>query len=327
MPFNLEPSSRDLRCSQGSNTNDDDDDDNDKRIAAALALRSFHLPGYSLVADWWQYMVNHHPLWGICCHHRLHPLEFKMRVLYLVGSVMFGLAITNTMWLAFLWSEGGVDENQTFLSVRYGAQDDDATESGYHPQSDEDAGLLFQNNGEIVITQGMVLLWTVGGTLHALFDQTIWFITTCPCCLPGQPLQCCLFARQYTRFVAAVAVVMATAIATLAVVLRASLQVEVDEQPSNTTTSTTTSLEDFYYQGRQRMGEIQDQQQSITAYDFLVTYGIELSLSYLLYYPLLGTLFFSGILGCYRIPILGGRPFELRQEERRKQRRQNSWRR
>lgn len=300
-PPDLEQASRDLRSSN-----------DEKRIVAALALRAFHLPGYSLLPDWWQYMVNHHPVWGICCHHRLHPLELSMRLLYFVGSVMFGLAVTNCMWLAFIWSE--VDENEAFLTVRYG--EEDAEHSNNTSEAGEDHGLLFQDNGEIIITQGMILLWTVGGTLHALFDQTIWFITTCACCLPGQPLECCLFARQYSRFLAVLAVVMATAVATLAVLLRASLQVE-DEQ----TTEKPATLEDIYNQTGQRIGQFKEQ--SVTAYDFLLTYGVELSLSYLIYYPLLGTLFFSGILGCYRIPILGGRPYEIRQEERRKQRQQN----
>jgi hypothetical protein len=291
-------------------------DDDEKRIAAALALRSFHLPNYSLLQDWWQYMVNHHPVWGICCHHRLHPLEFKMRLLYLVGSVMFGLAVTNCMWLIFIWGE--VDEEQAVLTIRFGEQkyNDDLTAE--YNQQKSDAGLLFQNNGEIIITQGMILLWTVGGTLHACFDQTIWFITTCACCLPGQALECCLFARQYTRMLAVVAVVFSTAVATLAVLLRASMG-----EPEDDSINDTNSLEEWYSQGSQRIGQIT--QQSISAYDFLLTYGMELCLSYFVYYPLLGTLFFSGILGCYRIPVLGGRPYEVQQEERKKQR--QSWRR
>ncbi|GAX28122.1 hypothetical protein FisN_6Lh061 [Fistulifera solaris] len=293
--------------------------DDEKRIAAALALRSFHLPEYSLLQDWWQYMVNHHPVWGICCHHRLHPLELKMRLLYFVGSVMFGLAVTNGMWLIFIWAE--VDEQQAVLTIRFGEQkyNDDLT-AEYNQQPEEDAGLLFQNDGEVIITRGMILLWTIGGTLHAFFDQTIWLITTCACCLPGQALECCLFARQYTRILAVVAVVFTTAVATLAVLLRASVE---EQAPTNS--SDTNTVEEWYYQGSQRIGQIT--QQSISAYDFLLTYGTELCLSYFVYYPLLGTLFFSGILGCYRIPVLGGRPYEIQQEERRKQRRQNSWRR
>ncbi len=311
----MRPNVASRECSHPNN-------DDEKRIAAALALRSFHLPGYSLLQDWWQYMVNHHPVWGICCHHRLHPLELKMRLLYFVGSVMFGLAVTNCMWFIFIWGE--VDEQQAVLTIRFGEQkyNDDLT-AEYNQE--QDAGLLFQNNGEIIITQGMILLWTIGGTLHAFFDQTIWFITTCACCLPGQALECCLFARQYTRIMAVVAVVFTTAVATLAVLLRASVPVEQqegeEEEPTNP--SDTNTLEEWYSQGSQRIGQIP--QQSISAYDFLLTYGMELGLSYVVYYPLLGTLFFSGILGCYRIPVLGGRPYEVQQEERRKQRRQNSW--
>jgi hypothetical protein len=44
-----------------------------------------------------------------------------------------------------------------------------------------------------------------------------------------------------------------------------------------------------------------------TKYAFLVGYAVELTIALFLYYPLTSTMFFSGVLGCGRIPILGGR--------------------
>jgi hypothetical protein len=44
-------------------------------------------------------------------------------------------------------------------------------------------------------------------------------------------------------------------------------------------------------------------------FTFFVKYAVELFLSWFLYFPIFGTLMFSGILGCGgRLPILGGRP-------------------
>ena len=48
-------------------------------------------------------------------------------------------------------------------------------------------------------------------------------------------------------------------------------------------------------------------------YAFLRAYGIELSVSLFIYYPVIETLLFIGLLGCRsgKIPILGGRPGQI----------------
>ena len=47
----------------------------------------------------------------------------------------------------------------------------------------------------------------------------------------------------------------------------------------------------------------------------LLLYTIELVVSLFIYNPLMKLIMFSGVLGCFRIPILGGRPYEIRQEQ------------
>ncbi len=48
-------------------------------------------------------------------------------------------------------------------------------------------------------------------------------------------------------------------------------------------------------------------------YSFLVRFGVELLLAWFVYFPIITTVFFSGILGCGgRIPLLGGRPRDKR---------------
>eukprot|EP00980_Cylindrotheca_fusiformis_P017195 scaffold5294_cov129-Cylindrotheca_fusiformis.AAC.5 len=44
----------------------------------------------------------------------------------------------------------------------------------------------------------------------------------------------------------------------------------------------------------------------------LVYAAIELAMSWIVWYPLIGTILFSGILGCFRFPIIGGRPRQVR---------------
>ena len=56
---------------------------------------------------------------------------------------------------------------------------------------------------------------------------------------------------------------------------------------------------------------------STSKFSFLVGYSVELVFALFVYYFLTSTVYFSGILGCGRIPILGGRPYELRQEAKR----------
>jgi len=52
------------------------------------------------------------------------------------------------------------------------------------------------------------------------------------------------------------------------------------------------------------------------SFSFLSQYGIEVFLTWFLHFPIVGTILFSGILGCNgRLPILGGRPRDLKRIE------------
>jgi len=53
---------------------------------------------------------------------------------------------------------------------------------------------------------------------------------------------------------------------------------------------------------------------STEKFSFLVGYSVELVFALFVYYFLTSTIYFSGILGCGRIPIFGGRPYELKKE-------------
>jgi apolipoprotein N-acyltransferase len=55
--------------------------------------------------------------------------------------------------------------------------------------------------------------------------------------------------------------------------------------------------------------------QGIEYYRFLISWLIEVAASLFVWYPILGTILFSGVLGCYRLPFLGGRPRDILVEE------------
>lgn len=70
--------------------------------------------------------------------------------------------------------------------------------------------------------------------------------------------------------------------------------------------------------------DVNDQAQRIrlyeaSSYEFLLSYVSEFFLASFVYYPIVGTILFSGYLGCGNIPILGGRPYEVKMEQRQQQ--------
>ena len=283
--------------------------DDKELLIPALGWRSYHLPGYSYCDDWLQFFQNNHPLISICCHHRLHPIGFGMRLVFLFGSIVFGLLITNISWLIFYFT--GTDQNEAAITItlnseKLGMETDSTMDNGSDPNSmttTTDSEDTFQ------ITQGMLLLWTAGGLLHAIFDNTVWYVTACACCI---------HSKQHHRFkmcgsyCVMVVVLFVTAMATLAVLLRSTI--ETEEQQQNDTSSESqyavAGLETNVTVSKIRFQEAE-------SYRFLLSYAMELMLALVIYNPIIGTVLFCGILGCGRLPILGGRPYEVWQEEQR----------
>jgi hypothetical protein len=243
-------------------------------LVPALAVRAYHLPGNSWCSDWRQYLINNHPLFGICCHDKHHPIRWPMRILILIGSVLVGLTLSN---LFFLWSieNGEYDKPLVSISIASNSTIIKAISSG-------------DDTADWEVTTGMLLLWTVGGAIHSLFDLLIWYIASCACC----PL---LFRKArslqaFTFYLVIFFIVGVIAVASLVVYVRASTPDEQDE--------TAIEKRDF---------------------EFLLGYSIELVLVFVIWYPLVGTIFFSGVLGCGRLPILGGRPRDMKLEDGRLQ--------
>eukprot|EP00984_Skeletonema_dohrnii_P015911 scaffold6987_cov128-Skeletonema_dohrnii-CCMP3373.AAC.5 len=233
-------------------------------LVPKLASRSYHLEeGNSWCEDWLQYQKNTHPLFSICCHHPLHPIGRFQRVIILVGSIAFGLAITNIVYLGFLKSE------QAGTAVNY-----------VYEQTGKLSDAISQRTS-IQVEQSLFFLWTVGSGLHSAFDLLIWYLAACSCFRPGGAL----FS------------------ATSVVVLRLNADANVEGQTDDIIERT--GLES-------------------SRFSFLLAYSFELIFALFVFYFLTSTVFFSGILGCGRIPILGGRPYELRKEAAEKRRSETS---
>jgi len=148
--FGLESSS-----SVRSSLDSDDQNENqsqEEMIKKKLLMRAYHLPGNSWCQDYVMFIMNSHLIFGMCCSHKLHPVKFKQRLILLLGSVAFGLSLTNILYLFYLL---GLERD-----IAVGA-----------------------NDVEIVkeINERVDLLWTVGALLHSFFDYALWNMVACGC--------------------------------------------------------------------------------------------------------------------------------------------------
>jgi hypothetical protein len=275
--------------------------DPDAVLVQYLALQSFHLPGNSYCQDWWQYMFNNHPVFGICCHHRLHPIKACTRIVALVGTIIFGLAMTNFFYLFYL---SNPQFNQVVLTL----------------VTDGDDG------EEWTLTTGMLLLWTVGGTVHTMYNLAIWHIAACGCCRRGGCFESCACCPSLGKQLLRVLVVIIIGLAAMIVLLRVGIS---NNHERNDAEAQDDAVADIDIDADGSLHNILDDEwttievANAQEFQFLLGYLVEMVLAFFIYYPIGGTILFSGILGCGRLPMLGGRPYEVAAEERRKKKKQS----
>ena len=266
---------------EGSDTDD---------LVQLLAVQSYHLPGNNWLQDWWQFMFNNHPVFGICCHNAVHPIKSFTRVVALVGTVTFGLAITSIFYVFFLWN----------------------------PKFDRVLATITTDSGnQFVLTTGMLLLWTIGGGIHCVFNLVMWRIAACACCQSGgccESYACCpSLGKHMIRFF----VFCIVGFCVLVIILRVAIN-DREKKESNA---------DFD-ESNQGFNTMLDDQtdfsvENVSDFSFVLNYLVEMTISFFIYYPIGGTMLFSGFFSCgYKIPILGGRPYEIECEERQNSRRQ-----
>jgi len=161
---------------------------------------------------------------------------------------------------------------------------------------------------DFVVTKGMCLLWTFGATCHSIYDLVVWNVMACACCHPGGRWGDTSYARRVKdcgSYVMIPVVLTLVGIALIAVMKRAS------------GTGDGTS-----YGGDDAVGDansgfvnsiLWNDIEGVQSFSFLSKYAIELSLTWFVYFPICGTIVFSGILGCGgRLPVLGGRPRDMK---------------
>lgn len=237
-----------------------------------------------------QYFGNNHPFFGICCHHKLHPVKFRERIFILIGSIAFGLAITNMVVIWFLYySDEDFDGAAFTISFN--------------------ANLTLGSNrtltvDDVSVSNGQIFLWTVGSMLHSCFDLTTWYIAAMACCQAGGCCQCLGSCKMLGSYLVIFIVVVLSAVATFFVVLRASTEDDEDFDGLGGSAGVLDDEIDF------------SNVDSASDFEFLISFCIELVAALFLWYFVSGTILFSGILGCGKLPLLGGRPREIMLEEK-----------
>jgi hypothetical protein len=315
-----------LSSYNGRSSNQDMDPQSDPAtLIPLLANQVYHLPGNGWWQDWWQYMANNHPIFGICCRHTMHPLKTCTRVVALIGSLVFGLAITNVFYLLFLFNDN-LDRPVATIMIPEGSDSTSSTADDSEPAV----------TSGYTLTTGMLLLWTVGGGIHTAYNLLVWHVAACACCRPGGCLAnvaCC--PNLGKRILVRVLVLIAVVFAVFVIVMRIAISNQQEGQRNNYFNSTESAVpgmngtavtypESIYdISGLNSLNTsetIQNVPDDVRELDFVWSYLIQMILSLFIYYPMGGMILFSGALGCGgRIPILGGRPREILLEEQTKE--------
>jgi hypothetical protein len=274
----------------------DDNDDDDVAVVRLLALQVYHIPGNTWCGDWCMYMRNNHPVFGICCHNKLHPIGSCQRIIALIGTVLFGLALTNMFYLFYLWN----------------------------PKFDQVVAEFIGEDGTTTwtLTTGMLLLWTVGSSIHCAFNLAIWHIAACACCQSGGCCESCACCPSLGKHVSRVLIVCILACTVMIVLLRVAITNE--ERIQQEDFESIVGDDDKKVHINIDDGLVLDVE-SASQFQFVAAYLVEMALSLFVYFPVIGTILFSGVLSCgCKVPLLGGRPYEIAMEEKRRNNNNNN---
>ncbi len=223
------------------------------------------------------YLGNNHQVFGICCHHELHLVTIRHRLVILTGSLAFGLTMTNAVYLYLLWGMDDADPSDSVISI--------SLEIG----GDVVDNIATESTLKIDISHGMAILWTAGAASHSLFDLVLWHMIACA----YTERKCC---HTFGWNMAVTVVILTVALTTCIAVVRAY---------------------DYGWENIQNSEYIDAN--GLEKADFRYLYGclLELAISLFVYTPIMQMILFSGILGCGVLPVLGGRPYRVREDERR----------
>jgi hypothetical protein len=214
----------------------------------------------------------------------------------LIGSILFGLAVTNVIYIAFVFTEREYD--RTYLDIKA----PNATQSLHTGRAYIDNHVDVQP--ALTVTSGNLVLWTVGAALNAVYDNVVWSLAACTCCMNNRGMT----EERLERFrssgvlLVMLLVIVITALATFAVAMRSAVAgLDQEDEAADKLGSLTNEA---------RAWRTRDYNE----FEFLIAYFVEMVLNFLVYYPVIGSLLFSGCLTCGRYPVLGGRPYEMKHQ-------------
>ncbi len=200
----------------------------------------------------------------------------------LFGSIAIGLTISNLTYLYFIHNDYGA--NEVLFSLNSG-----------HSK--------YTGIPEITVTKVMITLWTLGSFLHTVFDLGLWHMKACTLCRYGGLVDEKL--ARMGRLVGLFIVMVVMGVGGYAVLLRATLDYKGEGSVSEEVEESIKNNEIYDV-------DVEDKR----SFRFLLGYLVEFVLALFVYYPIAVTILFSGVLGCKgRIPVLGGRPREMKKEQ------------
>jgi hypothetical protein len=239
-----------------------------------------HLPGYSYGEDLFQYIYNRHPVLGLVWRHPLHPVGTKIRVVCLIGSVCFGLAMSNLIYFAFWFSDMDFNKNYADMVTQKISFRDNF-------DSEMSAATSAFSNGNLA-------LWTVGSGLHALFDNSLWSTAVCNCKRQRGGIMEQLEAyKRMGEMSVSLYVTGVAIIALLTVGFRLSFHLDEDGDEDSIEAATET----------------------FANYEFMISYSLEVFISFFFFYPLVGFVMFAGFLRCIHEATFGGRRYEMKSRQ------------
>jgi len=201
--------------------------------------------------------------------------------------------MTNIFYLFYLWNE---EFDQIVMSITL------------------DSGEVY------TLTTGMLLLWTLGGGIHASFNLSMWYIAACSCCRAGgccEARACCpSFGKHLIRGVVLMIVFMTVLVILMRIAIGNYAGTDtLDDTATNNVTDS--NALDFFFTEEAWDFSVEGTEE----FHFVLAYLVQMVLSLFVYYPIFATVLMSGVLGCNgKVPLLGGRPYEVAQFKRKQQR-------
>jgi hypothetical protein len=257
-----------ISIGSSSSSNSSSSESVENELVQLLALQSYHLPRNSWIQDWIQFIGNNHPVFGICCHSKIHPIKSCTRVVALVGTFTFGLAMTNLFYVFFLW-------NPEFNRILATITTDDGNES-------------------ILLTTGMLLLWTLGGCIHGMFNLAMWHIAACACCQKGGCLERYACCPNLGSKMIRISVLCTFFLCIMIILLRVAMNEK--EEKNNQKQQQYQLEEEYQYINSRGIDILFDDQldlnvQNISEFTFVLSYLVEMVFALFVYYPIGGTMY------------------------------------